>query len=92
MEVVPASSAMMYDIGSFLLFLLLVSGSERQRGADLVPPLGLDDALPVRHDARRTEGGKNGLQGQRGGVVLLREVAERELLAAPLNEFQQLHE
>ena len=30
--------------------------SERQRGAHFIPPLGLDDTILVRHDARRTEG------------------------------------
>ena len=38
--------------------------SERQRGAHFIPPLGLDDTILVRHDARRTEGGKDGLQRQ----------------------------
>lgn len=64
--------------------------SERQRGTHFVPPLGLDDTILVRHDARRTEGGKDGLQRQHRGVVLLREVAEGKLLAALLDEFQQL--
>ena len=64
--------------------------SKFQCRADFAAALCLHDAVPVRHNARRTQRIEYGLQRKGGCIVLLREMAQCKLFASLLNELQQL--
>ena len=64
--------------------------SKFQRRADLIPPLGLDDAVFFGNDTGRTKGIEDRLQREHGGIIFLGKMAEGKLLAPLLHQFQEL--
>ena len=85
----PSNRGMVRQLGHFSVFFRRYF-SKFQYRADLIPPLGLDDAVLFGDDTGRTKGVEDRLQREHGGIIFLGKMAEGKLLAPLLHQFQEL--